>query len=83
MKTYNIAILVDNRVTDIISYKSKRRDLEKEMSLVTKFVDMQVCNVKSIEKINARKLTVISKQDIIYNISWKSVALWDESELEN
>lgn len=83
MKTYSIAILIDNRVTDVISYKAERRNLEKEMSLVTKFANMQVCNVKSVEKVNSHKLTIVSKQDITYNISWKSVTTWDETELED
>lgn len=81
MKTYSIAVIIDNRVTDVISYKAERRNLEKEMLLVTKFAETQVCNVKSVEKVSYHKLAVTSKKDIIYNISWRSVALWDESEL--
>lgn len=83
MKTYSIAVLIDDRVTDVISYKAERRNLEKEMSLVTKFADMQICNVKSVEKVSYHKLTVVSKHDTIYNVSWRPIALWDESELED
>ena len=83
MKTYSIAITIDNRVTDVISYKTERRDLEKELELVIKFMKYQVCNIKSVEKINYRKITVISEKDTTYMVTWNNVTLWDESELKD
>lgn len=83
MKVYNIAISIDNKISDIISYKSWKRDLKKEMLLIVKFMNIQVCNIKTVEKINQCTLTIVSEKDTIYNVSWKSVTLWDESELED
>jgi 2,3-bisphosphoglycerate-independent phosphoglycerate mutase len=83
MKTYSIAITIDNRVTDVISYKAERRNPEKELELVAKFMNYQVCDVKSVEIINYRKIAVISKKDTTYMVTWDNVTLWDESELKD
>jgi hypothetical protein len=80
MKTYSIAITIDNRVTDVISYKAEKRTPEKELELVVKFMNYQVCDVKSVEKINYRKIAVISKKDTTYMVMWANVTLWNESE---
>lgn len=83
MKTYNIAVLIENKVTDVISYQSERRDLEKEKTLVIKFMKSQVCTIKSIEQISAHRLTIVSDKIMFYHVTWKTITIWDESELED
>lgn len=83
MKTFSIAITIDDRVTDVISYQAEKRTPEKELEVVVKFVNFLVCNVKSVEKINNHKITVISEKNTTYIVTWNKVILWNEDELED
>lgn len=81
MKTFSIAISLENEI-NIISYQSEKKDFKREMILVIRFVNMQICNIKSVEKIHNHKLKIVSDKDTIYDVSWKTAILWDESELD-
>ena len=82
MKTFSIAISLENEI-NIISYTSEKRNFKKEMMLVIRFVNMQICDIKSVEKIHNRKLKIVSDKDTVYDVFWKAAILWDESELED
>lgn len=79
----SILILIEGHPTDVLSYNAIKHDTDKEKQLVIKFIEQQVCNIKKVEIINSHKLVITSKKDIIYNVSWKKITLWDESELED
>lgn len=81
MKTFSIAISLENEI-NIISYQSEKKDFKREMILVIRFVNMQICNIKSVEKIHNHKLKIVSDKNTIYDVSWKTAILWDESELD-
>lgn len=83
MKTYSIVIRIDDKITDVINYKAARRTPEKELELVVKFMNYQVCNIKSIERISNHKIIITSEKDTTYMVAWTNVTLWDESELED
>lgn len=83
MKTYSIVIRIDDRITDVINYKAERRTPEKELELTVKFMNHQVCDIKSVERISNHKIIVTSKKDVTYTAAWTKVTAWDESELED
>lgn len=83
MKTYSILISIDNKAKDVINYYSEERSSEKEYNLVIKFINCMVCNIKSIKEINNYKIIITSEKNTIYNVTWKGVSLWNESELED
>lgn len=75
MRTFNIAVTIDGRVTDVIQYKAERRTPERESELVTKLIDCQVCDIKAIEVINTRKIIITSKKGTDYTVTWASVTM--------
>lgn len=83
MKSYSIVIRIDNRITDVINYKAERRTSEKELALAVKFMNHQVCNIKSVERISNHKIIITSTKDTTYMVAWTNVTTWDESELED
>ena len=79
----SILILIEDRPTDVISYNATKHDIDRERQLVIKFMEQQVCNIQEVETTNPYRLVITSKKGTIYNVSWKKITLWDESELED
>lgn len=79
----SILILLEDHPSDVISYNDTKRNINKELQLVIKFVEKQVCDIKKVEMINSHKLVITSKKDTIFNISWRHTTVWDESELKD
>ena len=81
MKTRSIVIRIDDRITDIITYHSEKRNLKKELELIIKLINSQVCNIKIVEVISNHRVIITSEKGATYNIVWTHVISWDESEL--
>lgn len=79
----SILILIEDRPTDVISYNTTKHDIDRERQLVIKFMGQQVCNIQEVETTSPHRLVITSKKGTIYNVSWKKITLWDESELED
>lgn len=80
-RIYNILVSVDNKALDVISYESNEQNYNKEKILVTNFINKKFCDVKSTEEMTNNRLTIVSKKDNTYKVSWKRIYIWDESRL--
>lgn len=83
MKTHNILISINNKAIDVITYFSEKKSPERELQLVVKLINQELCNIKSIEKINDHKIIITSEKETTYTVVWTNVILWNESELED
>jgi hypothetical protein len=83
MKTHNILVSINNKAIDVITYLSEKKSPERELQLVVKLINQELCNVKSIEKINNHKIIITSEKETTYTVVWTNVILWNESELED
>lgn len=78
-----IIISIDGKPVDVIEYIDGKKNSPKACALVLKWVEQEICTIKTWEKISPKHIKVTSTKGSTYDIKFTNVGFMNESDLTN
>ena len=81
IRKIHLVVSLDGNPVDVIEYIDGKYNSPKAQSLVLKWIQQEICDLKAWEQISYKQIKVTSTKGRIYDVSFHKVGFMRESDL--